>query len=349
MITRFAPSPTGPLHLGHACSALLAHDMARAAAGRFLIRFEDIDRQRARPEWEEAALADLSWLGIHADAPPLRQSTRLPAHREALQHLWDIGLLYPCQCTRRDIEEALSAPQESPAPRTACDDAALWIAPKDRHGPGATRNPDRADADHSRTGATAAAPVRSPAEATAMTPIQRTGSRITAAPASGPGGPLYPGTCRNLPRPQRMPDDMHLRLDMAAALDRLGGRSLSFTETGPVHAGETTVTATRYRQEIGDIILARRDCGTSYHLAVTLDDAAQQITHVVRGVDLFPSTAIHILLQAILGLSTPIFYHHRLIRDEQGRRLAKRDHARALSRYREDGATPEDIRRMAGL
>ncbi|MBW7922484.1 MAG: tRNA glutamyl-Q(34) synthetase GluQRS [Rubellimicrobium sp.] len=300
MITRFAPSPTGPLHLGHACSAILAHDMARAAGGRFLLRFEDIDRQRCRPEWETAALDDLAWLGLRWDAPPLRQSSRLPAHRAALARLWDEGLLYPCTCTRRDIAEALAAPQETRPPRV---------------------------------------PSGSPAPR----------PEAVQAAATGPDGPVYPGTCRTRPRPAHMPDDAHLRLDMGAALERIAGRPLSFTETGPGHAGTVTTTPAQYRRDIGDIVLARRDFGTSYHLAVTIDDAAQGITHVVRGEDLFTSTRVHVLLQVILGLPVPDYHHHRLIRDEQGRRLAKRDDARALSRYRDDGATPEDIRRMAGL
>lgn len=296
MITRFAPSPTGPLHLGHAFSAILAHDMARAAGGRFLLRFEDIDRQRSRRAWEDAALADLAWLGLRWDAAPLRQSTRLPAHRTALGRLWDMGLLYPCTCTRRDIAEALSAPQETSPP---ADNTATSHAPSH-------------------------------------------------ASATGPDGPLYPGTCRHRPRPARMPDGVHLRLDMAAALDHLGNPVLHFTETGPLHPGTVSVTPARYRDEVGDIVLARRDFGTSYHLAVTLDDAAQGITHVVRGADLFMATRVHLLLQVILALPVPIYHHHRLIRDEQGRRLAKRDAARALSRFRDEGATPQDIRRMLG-
>lgn len=303
MLTRFAPSPTGPLHLGHAFSAIVAHDMARAAGGRFLLRFEDIDPQRARPEWEQAALADLAWLGLRWDAPPLRQSTRRPAYRAALARLWDAGLLYPCTCSRRDIAEALEAPQENGTPTTP--------------DPTGSAPDGRAQGGHNAT-------------------------------VPAPDSPVYPGTCRDHPRPAQMLEGVHLRLDMAAALARLGERTLSFVETGPDHAGTITTTPTQYRETLGDIVVSRRGFGTSYHLAVALDDAAQGVTHVVRGADLFMSTRIHLLLQVILGLPRPIYHHHRLIRDEQGRRLAKRDSARALSRYRDDGATPEDIRRMLG-
>lgn len=292
-VTRFAPSPTGPLHLGHAYSALLAHDMARAAGGRFLLRIEDIDPQRSKPAWEAQLIDDLAWLGIRWDAPPLRQSDRKSAYADALDRLWACDHLYPCTCSRRDIDAALGAPQEG-------------------------------------------------------------------APHHGPDGPVYPGTCRGrhcggqrcstAPRPT----DMHLRLDMARSIgaidDRDGlSRGLTFVETGPDHAGEVFTSEGRYKTEIGDIVLARRDFGTSYHLSVVVDDAAQGITHVTRGADLFEATAIHVLLQRLLGLPTPTYHHHRLIRDDAGKRLAKRDDARALSKYRAEGATPQDIRRMVGL
>lgn len=282
--TRFAPSPTGPLHLGHAYSAILAHDMARAAAGDFLLRIEDIDRTRARPEWEDLIREDLAWLGLTWDGPVMRQSERMDAYAKALDDLWRRGLLYPCTCTRRDIAEAMSAPQEG------------------------------------------------------------------AEPVIGPDGPVYPGTCRperppvpGTPRPQ----DTHLRLDIAAALATVAPPP--FTETGPPHAGCIHTTPQSYRGDIGDIVLARRDFGTSYHLSVVLDDAAQGITHVLRGEDLFQATPIHVLLQSLLGLPIPVYHHHRLIRDAQGKRLAKRDDARAIRTYREEGLTPADIRRMVGL
>jgi len=281
-VTRFAPSPTGPLHLGHAYSAMLAHDMARANAGTFLLRIEDIDPQRSKPHWEAQLLDDLAWLGIRWDAPPMRQSDRMPAYRAALDDLWSRGLLYPCTCTRRDIDQALSAPQEG-------------------------------------------------------------------APHHGPDGPVYPGTCRDLPRPAIRPTDQHLRLNMAAALAAIASEATRFTETGPAHAGIIATSATDYLAQIGDIVLARKDFGTSYHLSVVVDDAAQGITHVTRGADLFQATAIHVLLQRLLGLPTPVYHHHRLIRDDQGKRLAKRDDARALARYRAEGASPQGIRHMVGL
>lgn len=292
-VTRFAPSPTGPLHLGHAYSAILAHDMARAEGGRFLLRIEDIDRARARPEWEAQLIEDLNWLGVYWDGEPLRQSSRMAAYQQALDDLWARDLLYPCTCTRRDIEAALSAPQE-----------------------GAT--------------------------------------------VIGPDGPIYPGTCRGgfpCSRNAR-PTDKHLRLDMAAACGTLGHRTdradhgtngLVFIEAGPSHRGGVFTSDDTYMTRIGDIVLARRDFGTSYHLSVVVDDAAQGVTHVTRGEDLFEATAIHVLLQRLLGLPTPIYHHHHLIRDEQGKRLAKRDDARAIRTYRSEGATPADIRRMVGL
>lgn len=279
--TRFAPSPTGPLHLGHAYSAILAHDMARAAGGAFLLRIEDIDQTRARPQWEEAIYQDLDWLGLAWDGPVLRQSARMAEYARALDRLWDMGLLYPCTCTRRDIAEAMSAPQEG------------------------------------------------------------------AEPIFGPDGPVYPGTCRpdhTCPTGPR-PTDCHLRLDCARAL---GLDAITFRETGE-SSGDIVTTAQAFRDTIGDVVLARRDFGTSYHLSVVIDDAAQGITHVIRGADLRDATPIHMLLQRILGLPTPVYHHHRLIRDDAGKRLAKRDDARAISKYRAEGASPADIRAMVGL
>lgn len=278
-VTRFAPSPTGPLHLGHAYSALLAHDMAIAAGGTFLLRIEDIDQSRCRPAWEAQIYKDLQWLGLHWPMPVMRQSDRLPAYQTALDQLWAQGLLYPCTCTRRDIEAAMSAPQEG------------------------------------------------------------------AAPIHGPDGMVYPGTCRKAPDGPRL--DGVLRLNMAAALDLVS--DLNFLETGPRHAGRQVLAKAEVLANIGDFVIARRDMGTSYHLSVVLDDAAQGVTHVVRGEDLFEATAIHVLLQHLLGLPTPIYHHHALIRDDQGKRLAKRDDARALDKYRADGASPADIRAMVSL
>ena len=286
--TRFAPSPTGPLHLGHAYSAMLAHDMAQAAGGSFLLRIEDIDQTRAKAEWEDQIYDDLAWLGLRWATPVMRQSDRLQSYRKTLQSLWARGFLYPCTCTRRDVAEAASAPQEG--------------------GP----------------------------------------------PLTGPDGIIYPGTCRTQPRPgsDPLPEDRTLRLNMAEAIRHSGPGPFSFEETGSGPEGDTgprTFAADTMVAEIGDIVLARRDMGTSYHLSVVLDDAAQGITHVVRGQDLFEATKIHVTLQRLLDLPTPIYHHHNLIRDDAGKRLAKRDDARSIAAFRADGASRHDIRRMVGL
>jgi glutamyl-Q tRNA(Asp) synthetase len=278
--TRFAPSPTGPLHLGHAFSALTAFDRARAAGGRFLLRIEDIDTARARPEWEAQIYDDLAWLGLDWPRPVLRQSQRLPAYAEALARLSARGLTYPCRCRRADIRAALSAPQAG-------------------------------------------------------------------APALGPDGLVYPGTCRGRAMEEAGPEDA-IRLDMGRALACLTALP-AFDETGPAHAGRHVLSSEALLQGVGDVVLARRDIATSYHMAVVLDDAHQGITEIVRGADLFEATQIHVLLQALLGLPTPAYHHHRLITDDTGKRLAKRDDARALATYREAGARPADIRAMVGL
>ncbi|WP_135448610.1 tRNA glutamyl-Q(34) synthetase GluQRS [Tabrizicola caldifontis] len=276
-VTRFAPSPTGPLHLGHAFSAILAHDMARAECGRFLLRMEDTDLDRCRPEWDALIQEDLRWLGLSWDGPILRQSTRIEDYNIRLEALADTGLLYPCCCTRADIRAALSAPQE------------------------------------------------------------------------GVAFAVYPGTCRGRPMSDRRPGDA-LRLNLAAALDRLSGADLAFTETGPAHAGRHRIDPGRALAEIGDVVLSRKGEGiVAYFLASAFDDADQGITHVIRGEDLFDFTPVQVILQHLFGLPTPIYHHHRLIRDEQGKRLAKRDDARAISKFRAEGATPADIRRMVGL
>ncbi|MEO1312388.1 MAG: tRNA glutamyl-Q(34) synthetase GluQRS [Pseudomonadota bacterium] len=282
-VERFAPSPTGPLHLGHAFSALTAWE--RAAGGSFLLRIEDIDRSRARPQWEVQIYDDLRWLGLSWPEPVLRQSDRQSAYQAALLSLWKQRLLYPCTCSRRDIENALSAPQEG-------------------------------------------------------------------VPTHGPDGPIYPGTCRpDRPEPHTdMPASATLRLNMSRAIETLPeGEMLSFTETGPTWQGHHQIDPRDLPETAGDIVLARKDMGTSYHLSVVLDDAHQGITHVTRGVDLFEATQIHVLLQQLLDLPTPIYHHHRLIRDDFGKRLAKRDDARAIIKYRAEGATPTDLRRMVGL
>ena len=276
--TRFAPSPTGPLHLGHAYSALLAHDHAKAAGGTFLLRIEDIDQSRARPEWEDLIKTDLAWLGLHWPEPVLRQSERLAAYDAAIAQLTEMGLTYPCRCNRRDIEAA-SAPQEG-------------------------------------------------------------------VPQFGPDGRIYPGTCRQ--RQMSEADDTYaIRLNLTRAADYVP--TIRFVETGPDHAGQHEVHTMQLTETAGDIILRRKDMGSSYHLSVVVDDAAQGVSEVTRGEDLFEATALHVLLQTLLGLPTPSYHHHSLIRDDQGKRLAKRDDARALRLYRAEGATPQDIRHMVGL
>lgn len=284
---RFAPSPTGPLHLGHAYSAIIAWQAAKDANGSFHLRIEDIDQTRARSNWEELIYEDLDWLGLTWEQPVMRQSDRMEVYQNALQKLWLDGLLYACHCNRRDILAASQAPQEG-------------------------------------------------------------------APLHGPDGLIYPGTCAqdpsNLGSPtKQMPRSTALRLSMSRAVEHLS-RTLDFTEIGGIHGqDETQFNASYAQNRLGDIVLARKDFGTSYHLSVVLDDAAQNITHVTRGADLFEATKIHVILQQLLNLPTPIYRHHKLIRDETGKRLAKRDDARALSKYRQDGLNPSDIYQKLGL
>jgi glutamyl-Q tRNA(Asp) synthetase len=279
-VTRFAPSPTGLLHLGHAFSALTAWDLARQRGGSFLLRIEDTDRARCRPAYEAAIREDLAWLGIRWPEPVLRQSEHLGRYAAALERLTAMGLTYPCRCTRADIRAALSAPQER----------------------------------------------------------------------AGHNGPVYPGTCRGR-RMESTGTGEAIRLDLGRAIRHLGGVSaLGIEEDGRAHAGAHALDAGALRARTGDVVLARKDIGAAaYHLAVVVDDAHQGVTHVVRGEDLWEATALHRLLQALLGLPVPVWHHHRLIRDEQGRRLAKRDDALALATLRAAGATPADIRRRVGL
>lgn len=268
MITRFAPSPTGPLHLGHAYSALLAHTAARAAGGTFHLRLDDLDQSRARDHWAQQIEVDLHWLGVTWDGPVWKQSDRVSRYRDGLQTLWDMGLLYPCSCTRADIKSAANAPQEG-------------------------------------------------------------------APLIGPDGIVYPGTCRHDPSGP-LPRTKALRLNMKKALLTID----------KIEFSEGTKTSETMISGIGDVVLARRDMGAAYHLAIVLDDADQGITHVIRGEDLREATFIHVLLQRLLGLPTPRYHHHPLIRDGAGKRLAKRDDARAIAKYRDDGLTPDEIRAM---
>ena len=280
--TRFAPSPTGPLHLGHAYSAITAHDFAHAQGGQFLLRIEDIDQSRARAVWVAQILDDLDWLGLTWHGPVLRQSERLDTYSEAVQTLNAAELLYCCTCTRKDIKQALSAPQEG-------------------------------NLAH-----------------------------------SGPDGVIYPGTCR--PNGKTIAQvEGALRLNMEVALN--GKSSVRFMELISLQSlPKINIRNTQYIiDKIGDIVISKRNLEAAYHLAVVLDDAAQGITHVVRGADLKSSTPIHAVLQQLLGLATPTYMHHRLIRDENGKRLAKRDDAKAISKFRSEGATPAGIRAMIGL
>jgi len=276
-VTRFAPSPTGPLHLGHAYSAILAHDMARANGGIFLLRMEDTDLVRCKPEWARQIETDLAWLGLTWDGPVHRQSDHIDAYNARLETLAARGLLYPCACTRGDIRAAAAAPQEGVAHQ------------------------------------------------------------------------VYPGTCRGRPMASRAPGDA-LRLDLGRALAGLDPAALVFTETGACHRGRHRVDPETARTTIGDIVLSRKGEGiVAYFLASAFDDADQGITDVIRGEDLFDFTPIQVILQHLFGLATPVYHHHRLIRDENGRRLAKRDDARAIRKYRDEGASPGEIRRLVGL
>jgi glutamyl-Q tRNA(Asp) synthetase len=285
-VFRFAPSPNGYLHLGHAYSALLNFDSARETGSRFLLRIEDIDPVRCKPEFEAAIYQDLGWLGIDWEAPVRRQSQQLADYRDALDKLEAEGLVYPSFESRAEIAK-LVAEREANAP---------W-----------PRDPD--------------------------------------------GVPLYPGIAKLLSSDERarlLGSDVPyaLRLDMAAACARAG--ELDWVEHGEGPDGETGLVAAR-PQAWGDVILARKETPTSYHLSVVIDDALQGVTEVVRGRDLFRSTSVHRLLQRLLGLPQPAYRHHRLILDGAGQKLAKSTQATGLRELRAGGATPADIRRLVGL
>jgi glutamyl-Q tRNA(Asp) synthetase len=287
-VFRFAPSPNGYLHLGHAYSAVLDARMAEEAGGRLLLRIEDIDATRCRPEYEAAIFEDLRWLGLAWEEPVRRQSQHLAAYAEALERLAARGLIYPSFESRAEIA-ALVAARECDGP---------W-----------PRDPD--------------------------------------------GAPLYPGTAKTmapLERDRRMAagDPYALRLDMAAALAAIGATPLAWTETGAGPGGQTGLIS-GHPDQWGDVVLARKDIPTSYHLAVVVDDALQGITHVVRGQDLFAATSLHRLLQILLVLPEPIYHHHRLILDGEGRKLSKSTRATGLRELRAGGASPADIRSMIGL
>ena len=267
-VTRFAPSPTGRLHLGHAYSALQAHDQARRHEGTFLLRIEDIDPGRSRPEYIDGIIGDLEWLGIMPDGEIVYQSERLPLYGKALDRLKAKGLVYPCFCTRSAIAAEIAASASAP---------------------------------------------------------------------HGPDGPVYPGICRtrsDAERTRRMAQEPHAwRVDMAAAIAAAG--PLEWLE------GESRVLARP--DQFGDVVLARKDAPTSYHLAVTVDDAAQSVSDVVRGRDLQAATHVHRLLQALLDLPTPVYHHHPLLIGADGQRLAKRNGAPTISSIRAAGVDPERL------
>jgi glutamyl-Q tRNA(Asp) synthetase len=274
LVTRFAPSPTGLLHPGHAFAALVAWRRAREAGGKFLLRIEDIDESRCREPFVAAILEDLAWLGLDWDGEVRRQSRHLSEYRADLARLESLGLIYPCFCTRAEIRAEVA--------------------------------------------------------------------RAAGAP-QGPDGPLYPGTCRALApgeRARRIDEGRSyaLRLDVAAALARTGPLTWRDERAGLVAADPAS---------LGDVVLARKDAPTSYHLAVTHDDAFQGVSLVTRGIDLFASTHIHRLLQALLDWPTPLYHHHPLIADAAGRRYAKSDPSVTLRALRRSGRTPEEVRAMA--
>ncbi|MCH8189201.1 MAG: tRNA glutamyl-Q(34) synthetase GluQRS [Proteobacteria bacterium] len=280
-VTRFAPSPSGLLHLGHAYSALFAEARVLESGGRFLLRIEDIDAGRCRPEFEEAIHQDLAWLGLRWEEPVRRQSEHFADYQSALDRLDAQDLLYPCFCTRKQIRAEIAGSPSAP---------------------------------------------------------------------HGPDGPVYPGTCRGLPAEERRArvdagDGFALRLktDRAAALARGNlGDAFAFRDR---ERGEVPCDPSPF----GDVVLARKDVPTSYHLAVTVDDALQGVTLVTRGADLFEATHVQRLLQVLLGLPAPHYHHHRLITDDAGKRLATRDKAASLRGLRAEGATPLSIRQRLGF
>lgn len=283
-VFRFAPSPNGYLHLGHALSALVTRETARRFDGRFLLRIEDIDIARCRPEYEAAILEDLAWLGLEWEEPVRRQSEHFDTYRETLEKLMAMNLLYPCFASRREIAESAV--------------------------------PGRTDPD---------------------------------------GAPLYPGLHKGLAQDEAAAreaagEPFALRLDMEKAIEtarRMKAWPLTFTAFDPQSGARDTVRCDPARW--GDAVIARKDVPTSYHLAVVTDDALQGVTHVTRGLDLLASTDIHRLLQTLLGLPQPAYYHHRLLTGAKGRKLSKSDRVKSLKSLRAEGVTPNGIRRLAGL
>jgi glutamyl-Q tRNA(Asp) synthetase len=285
-VFRFAPSPNGLLHLGHAYSALLNFDLARRNGGRLLLRLEDIDVTRCRPEFEAAMLEDLAWLGVQWESPVRRQSEHLALYGDALQRLADRDLVYPAFESRAEIARLVAQP----------DPGTPW-----------PRDPD--------------------------------------------GAPLYSGRAKWLAAEERVHRigsgvPYALRLDMAAASGQVG--DLAWTERGAGPDGETGTVQAR-PQAWGDVVLGRKETPTSYHLSVVIDDALQGVSDVVRGQDLFWSTSVHRLLQQLLGLPAPAYRHHRLVLDPAGHKLGKSTRATGLRELRDQGLSPEDIRRLVGL
>lgn len=285
-VTRFAPSPTGHLHLGHAYSALTAFQAARAAGGRFLLRIEDIDTIRCKPDFETAIYEDLAWLGLTWEDPVRRQSEHFSDYSEAIDQLAKRGLIYRCFKTRKEVMEEIG--------------------------------------------------------------------RAPHHPGEGPEGVIYPGPAERMSAEEEenriaAGEAFAWRLSMAAAAEALGDLTrLTFTEEGEGPNGESGNC--RIQPDlIGDVILARKDIGTSYHLAVTLDDAMQGVTHIIRGQDLFFATTVHRILQALLGLPVPVYRHHGLISGADGKRFSKRDKSQTLRALRESGIRPEDIRLQYGF
>jgi glutamyl-Q tRNA(Asp) synthetase len=289
-VFRFAPSPNGYLHLGHAYSALLNFDLARKSGGRFLLRIEDIDATRCRPEFEAAIYEDLAWLGLSWETPVRRQAEHFAAYREAVETLSGRGLIYPAFESRAEIAR-LVAERETDAP---------W-----------PRDPD--------------------------------------------GAPLYPGVAKSISAEARRQSIAQglpyaLRLDLAAATALASDltSNLTWSEQGAGPGGETGIVTAR-PEAWGDVILARKETPTSYHLSVVIDDALQGVTDVVRGRDLFWSTSVHRLLQSRLGIAEPAYRHHRLVLDDAGQKLSKSTKATGLRELRAAGATPADIRRLVGV
>jgi glutamyl-Q tRNA(Asp) synthetase len=285
-VFRFAPSPNGELHLGHAYSALLNADLARAAGGRLLLRIEDIDATRCRPEYESAIHDDLAWLGVAYERPVRRQSEHFADFKKAIATLDGEGLLYPSFESRAELLRLVAAR----------DAQGAW-----------PRDPD--------------------------------------------GSPIYPGDARRLSQSEREQliasgAPYALRLDMPKAVARAG--VLTWREQGAGPSGETGTLAAK-PEAWGDVVLARKETPTSYHLSVTLDDALQGVTDIVRGQDLFFATSVHRLLQVLLGLPEPRYRHHPLVLDGDGRKLSKSTQATALRVLRAAGATAHDIRLRVGL